>query len=392
MTNYNHILHKATTLLLTAAAALSLCLLTGCNREDLPETGKYNTMIVLSGDGTKAPGPDEAKSIVIYAFSSGTDNLVGYLYETNINGRDIFPMNLTAGGKIDFYVILNPDRNGFEIINHNNSKVNFYSHEGITPDTIKSWKLRRTDVTPDKAVPMSNLKEQVDGNHNLTGKSNRTFEVVANRNSWQEIPIQVTRAVSKVEVWFWANDNLPDDNNFDYYHYYNAINRMALKDPVSSTEIFRPQGADENDYILDGNVFKAEDNIVHDGLTGERFKPYTTGEFYSDNYFRLIWEQYILPNTFFGGGWNGEPATPDGDYTTLSVSYTHYDNYHYTNWPDYHPTWNAEQKDKDISLPESPRNTKIIVWCQLNDNTDRSFTYEVVDWDETVTVDIPAFD
>ena len=386
MTNYNHILHKATTLLLTAAAALSLCLLTGCNREDLPETGKYNTMIVLRGDGTKALDPDEAKSIVIYAFSSSTGDLVGYLYETNINGRDIFPMNLTAGGKIDFYVILNPVCNGFKIIDENNIEVTFGSHEDITPNIIKSWKLRRTDDTPGKAVPMSNLEKQVDGNHNPTDKSNRTFEVVADRNSWQEIPIQVTRAVSKVEVWFWANDNLPDDNNFNYDHYYTAINRMALKDPVSSTEIFRPQGADENDYILDGNVFNAEDNIVHDGLRGERFKPYTTGEFYSDNYFRLIWEEYILPNTFFGGEWNGA-ATSDGDYTTLSVRYTHYDNYQ-----NYYNRWEAHSKDKVISLPESPRNTKIIVWCQLNDNTDRSFTYEVVDWDETVTVDVPAFD
>ena len=382
MKNYNHILHKATTLLLTAAAALSLCLLTGCNREDLPETGKYNTMIVLRGDGTKALDPEEAKSIVIYAFSSGTDNLVGYLYENKINGRDIFPMNLTAGGQIDFYVILNPKCNGFEIIDGNNP-VEFDSHEGITPDIIQNWKLRRTGRIPDEAVPMSNLEDQVDGYHNPTGESNRTFEVVANRNSWQEIPIQVTRAVSKVEVWFWANDNLPEGNNFNYNHYYTAINEMVLKDPVSSTEIFRPQGTNANDYILDGNVFNARDTTVHDGLRGERFKPYTTGEFYSDNYFRLILEQYILPNTFFGGGWNGEPATPDGDYTTLSIKYTHYDDYLYT--------WDAEQKDKVISLPESPRNTKIIVWCQLNDNTDRSFTYEVVDWDEE-TIDIPAFD
>lgn len=391
MTNYNHILHKATTLLLTAAAALSLCLLTGCNREDLPETGKYNTMIVLRGDGTKALDPEEAKSIVIYAFSSDTDNLVGYLYENNINGRDIFPMNLTAGGQIDFYVILNPKCNGFEIIDENNNAVTFGSHEDITPNIIKSWKLRRTGLEPGEAVPMSNLKDQVDGYHNPTGESNRTFEVVANRNSWQEIPIQVTRAVSKVEVWFWANDNLPEGNNFNNKHYYTAINEMALKDPIYSTEIFQPQGTDENDYILDGNVFNATDRDDHEGLTGERFKPYTTGEFYSDNYFRLIWKQYILPNTFFGGEWNGEPATSDGDYTSLSIKYTHYYNYHYTGWPDNDYTWDAKQKDKVISLPESPRNTKIIVWCQLNDNTDRSFTYEVVDWDEE-TIDIPAFD
>ena len=372
------ILQNAMALLLTASAALCLCLLTGCNREDLPETGKYNTMIVLRGDGTKALDPDEAKSIVIYAFSSGKDNHVGYLYENNINGREIFPMNLTAGGQIDFYVILNPVCNGFEIIDGNN-RVEFDSHEGITPNTIQNWKLRRTDDTPGKAVPMSNLED------------NRTFEVVANRNSWQEIPIQVTRAVSKVEVWFWANDNLPEGDNFNYKHYYTAINEMVLKDPVSSTEIFRPQGTDANDYILDGNVFNATDRDDHDGL-GERFKPYTTGEFYSDNYFRLILEKYILPNTFFGGEWNGEPATPDGDYTTLSVRYTHYANYHYEGWPNYQYLWDETQKDKVISLPESPRNTKIIVWCQLNDNTDRSFTYEVVDWDETVTVDIPAFD
>ena len=375
MIYYNHILHKVMALLLIVSTALCLCLFTGCNKEKLPETGKYNTMIVLGGDGTKALDHEEVRSIVIYAFASGSDNLVGYLYEEKIDGQDTFPMNLTAGGYIDFYVILNPVCDGFEIIDDSEHLVDFSSREGLTPETIQNWKLRRTtDETPGKAVPMSNLEPD------------RKFEVVANRNSWQEIPIQVTRAVSKMEVWFWANDNLPDDNNFNYDHYYTAINRMALKDPVSSTEIFRPQGADENDYILDGNVFNAEDNIVHDGLTGERFKPYTTGEFYSDNYFRLIWEEYILPNTFFGGEWNGEPepATPDGDYTTLSVRYTHYDNYH--------NRWEADSKDKVISLPESPRNTKIIVWCQLNDNTDRSFTYEVVDWDETVTVDVPAFD
>ncbi|OKZ01330.1 MAG: hypothetical protein BHV78_07810 [Bacteroides sp. CAG:1060_57_27] len=376
MIYYNHILHKVMALLLIVSTALCLCLFTGCNKEKLPETGKYNTMIVLGGDGTKALDHEEVRSIVIYAFASGSDNLVGYLYEKDIDGQDTFPMNLTAGGYIDFYVILNPVCDGFEIIDDSEHLVDFSSREGLTPETIQNWKLRRTtDETPGKAVPMSNLEPD------------RKFEVVANRNSWQEIPIQVTRAVSKMEVWFWANDNLPEDNSYNYEHYYTAINEMALKDPVSSTEIFQPQGADENDYILDGNVFNAEDNIVHDGLTGERFKPYTTGEFYSDNYFRLIWEEYILPNTFFGGEWNGEPATFDGDYTTLSVSYTHYYSYAVDKG------WQAAtSKDKVISLPKSPRNTKIIVWCQLHDNTDRSFTYEVVDWDETVTMDVPEFD
>lgn len=368
------ILQNAMALLLTASAALCLCLLTGCSHEELPETGKYNTMIVLRGDGTKALVPDEAKSIVIYAFSSSTGDLVGYLYEDSINGRDIFPMNLTAGGEIDFYVILNPVCSGFEIIDENNEAVTFDSHEGKTAETIKNWKLKRTKDTPGKAVPMSNLEEQVDSYHNPTGKSNRRFTVVANRNSWQEIPIQVTRAVSKVEVWFWANDNLPEGNTgFNQNHQYTAIKKMILKDPVNITEVFLPQGENADDYIDAENTKTATNDTTYNGLTGGRFKPYTSGAFYSEEYFRLIWEQYILPNTFDGT-------------TTLDVSYAHY------SWDGWHGDWERDyEKNKTIELPYGPRNTKIIVWCQLNDNIDRSFTYEVVDWDEE-TIDIPAFD
>lgn len=369
------ILQNAMALLLTASAALCLYLLTGCSHEELPETGKYNTMIVLRGDGTKALDRDEAQSIVIYAFSHNTNDLVGYLYEADINGRDIFPMNLTAGGEIDFYVILNPVCSGFEIIDENNKAVTFGSHEGKTPETIKNWKLRRTtDGTPGKAVPMSNLEEQVDGNHNPTSKSNRTFEVVANRNSWQEIPIQVTRAVSKVEVWFWANDDLPESNTgFNQNHQYTAINNMILTDPVNITEVFLPQGENADDYIDAENPKRATNDTTYNGLTGGRFKPYTSGAFYSEEYFRLIWEQYILPNTFDGT-------------TKLDVSYAHY------SWDGWFGDWKKDyEKNKTIELPYGPRNTKIIVWCQLNDNIDRSFTYEVVDWDEE-TIDIPAFD
>ena len=358
------ILQNAMALLLTASAALCLCLLTGCSHEELPETGKYNTMIVLRGDGTKALAPDEAQSIVIYAFSHDTNDLVGYLYEATINGRDIFPMNLTAGGKIDFYVILNPVCKGFEIIDENNKAVTFGSHEDITPNIIKSWKLQRTNDTPGKAVPMSNLED------------NRTFEVVANRNSWQEIPIQVTRAVSKVEVWFWANDNLPESNTgFNQNHQYTAIDNMILTDPVNITEVFLPQGENADDYIDAENPKTATNDTTYNGLTGGRFKPYTSGAFYSEEYFRLIWEQYILPNTFDGT-------------TTLDVSYAHYS---WDGWG-WFGGWKTDyKKNKTIELPYGPRNTKIIVWCQLNDNIDRSFTYEVVDWDEE-TIDIPAFD
>ena len=381
------ILQNAKALLLTASAALCLCLLTGCSHEELPETGKYNTMIVLRGDGTKALDPDEAQSIVIYAFSHDTNDLVGYLYEATINGRDIFPMNLTAGGEIDFYVILNPVCDGFKIIDENNKAVTFGSHEDITPETIKSWKLRRTDDTPGKAVPMSNLEDQVDGDHNPTGKSNRTFEVVANRNSWQEIPIQVTRAVSKVEVWFWANDDLPEDGNYQSGNHYSSIETMTLKDPVVRAELMEGQNSgNAEDYIEENKATTIQNTKRYNGFN-DRFKPYDSGIFYSDRYFRKIWEPYILPNTFFGGSNVGEiGANADNlKYTSLNVEYTEH---YYQYWSGWRET---TQRSKDIYLPISPRNTIIKVWCALNDDTDRSFTYTVVDWDEE-TIDIPAFD
>lgn len=385
MTNYNHILHKATTMLLTAAAALSLCLLTGCSHEEPHETGKFNTMIVLRGDGTKALGPDEAKSIVIYAFSYGTDNLVGYLYETDINGREIFPMNLTAGGPIDFYVILNPRCNGFEIIDHNNQPVKFDSHEGITPDSIQNWKLRRTGLEPDEAVPMSNLKNQVDGNNKPTDKSNRTFEVVANRNSWQEIPIQVTRAVSKVEVWFWANDNWTNEP-----YNYSSIDSQVLTDPVGESMVFDGNITDDSltEKTEESNNNSYHTNGTQGNLNGEEFKKYEEGTlFYNEDYFKLIWEQYILPNTLYGGDNMGQSTESGANCTTLKIDYT----YHYQERVGY--GWNADkQKNKTIYLPKSSRNTIIKVWCALRDDTDRSFTYQVVDWDESVTVDIPDFD
>lgn len=387
------ILQNAMALLLTASAALCLCLLTGCSHEELPETEKYNTMIVLRGDGTKALDPDEAQSIVIYAFSHNTNDLVGYLYEATINGRDIFPMNLTAGGKIDFYVILNPVCSGFEIIDENNKAVTFGSHEGKTPETIKNWKLRRaTDGTPGKAVPMSNLEEQVDDDHNPTGKSNRTFEVVANRNSWQEIPIQVTRAVSKVEVWFWANDNLPEyGGSYQNDNHYSSIDTMTLKDPVVRAELMEGQNSSNaEDYIEENEATTIKNTDGYDGFN-DRFKPYDSGIFYSDIYFRKIWEQYILPNTFFGGSNVGEIGGADADNlklkcTSLNVKYTEH---YYQNWSGWKET---PQTPKDIYLPISPRNTIIKVWCALNDDTDRSFTYTVVDWDGPVTVNVPDFD
>lgn len=407
MTNYNHILHKATTLLLTAAAALSLCLLTGCNRVDLPETGKYNVSVQLD---TKTIDPSEVGSIVIYAFAdtdgSGNEKLVGYLNEkvSDTDTDGIFNMTLWSRGEdgyVDFYVLLNYDSDGFKICDTNGEDVNFNA-QTYSPHDIQRWTVLRrnpdnvpSDVSTWK-VPMSNLKKP-----QPTGGSpepNRSF-YLEDIKGWQVIPIEVTRAVSKVEVWFWSNDHLTG-GNLPYYYY--SITYQAITDPIAETANIFNNGAYNsagtattitNTKRYDANSSEGRTNV---GLSyGEYFPQYVENTyFYSSDYFKLIWEQYILPNTLFGGDELGQGST---DCTTLLVKYE-YNEQKYENtgsdWrPSYDWTWPTPSKRSTlVYLPKSPRNTKVVVWCGLGKDVDPSFNYLVVEWDETVTIEVPEFD
>lgn len=392
-----HIISKAVAI--TVVAGIFLSMLNGCSPAGIPDEGKYNVTVRLSGDGTKSLDLNEIGSIVIYAFAgvddaSGTGTLVGYLHETNIDANGIFPMRLTAGGMVDFFVILNPDSEEFSIFDGNDAKVDVTAYQNTTPADIQSWKLKRNpDATSigqnakNWKIPMCNL-DMTMAVPNRPSRENRRFEITESKNDWQTIPIEVTRAVSKVEVWLWSNDNLPDDNKFEWDSKYSGITGLSLTDPVYRTEMFTGQGTDSDQYIGQ-NSTSISDNTAHNGFDiNDRFKKYVDGTvLYSDTYFRLIWEQYILPNTFFGGNNMGELSGSNStEATVLNVDYSSYEYEKDSNWKEnIKPT-------KEINLPKSPRNTKIKVWCALNDNTDRSFTYTVVDWDETVTVDIPDFD
>lgn len=407
MKNYNHILHKATTLLLTAAAALSLCLLTGCNREDLPETGKYNVSVQLD---TKTIDPSEVGSIVIYAFAdtdgSGNEKLVGYLKETvsDTDTDGIFNMTLWSRGEngyVDFYVLLNYDSEGFKICDTNGADVNFDAQtQTYSPNDIQSWTVRRnpdnvpSDVS-DWKVPMSNLEKP-----QPTGGSpeNRRF-YLEDIKGWQVIPIEVTRAVSKVEVWFWSNDHLTGGNQ-PYYYY--SITSQTITDPIAETaNIFSNDAHNSAGTATKITNTKRYDAHSTDGRTnvglsyGEYFPQYVENTyFYSSDYFKLIWEQYILPNTLFGGDELGQGST---DCTTLLVYYE-YNEQKYENtgsdWrPSYDWTWPSPSKRSTlVYLPKSPRNTKVVVWCGLGKDVDPSFNYLVVEWDETVTIEVPEFD
>lgn len=400
MTNYNHILHKATTLLLTAAAALSLCLLTGCNREDLPETGKYNVSVQLD---TKTIDPSEVGSIVIYAFAdtdgSGNEKLVGYLKETvsDTDTDGIFNMTLWSRGEdgyVDFYVLLNYDSDGFKICDTNGAEVDFNA-QTYSPHDIQRWTVLRRD--PDNVpsdvsawkVPMSNLeKTQPTGG---SPEPNRRF-YLEDIKGWQVIPIEVTRAVSKVEVWFWSNDHLTGENQ-PYYYY--SITSQTITDPIAETaNIFNNDAHNSSGTVTTITNTKRYDAYNSEGRTnvglsnGEYFPQYVENTyFYSSDYFKLIWEQYILPNTLFGGNELGQGST---GCTALLVNYEYYkqERRSWVQW-----IWPTPSKrSTPVYLPKSPRNTKVVVWCGLGKDVDPSFNYLVVEWDETVTIEVPEFD
>lgn len=376
------------TSLLTAAAALCLCLLTGCNREDLPETGKYNVSVQLD---TKSIDPSEVGSIVIYAFAdvndaTGDGRLVGYLYQKVQNGQNRFALNLTEGGAIDFYVILNPDSENYKIVDPSsgNDIVISSNVPDYKPKDIRSWQIFLENKNNPWLLPMSNL----DGNE--SSYDNRRFWIASSPGGWQTVNINITRAVSKVEIWFRSNDDLDDRDT----RLYSAIESFTLTDPISSSELF----GTGIEYSKDHRTETSSDKRYYENCGG-RFPSYSEGsispeDFYSDAYFEKIGEYYIFPNIVggnqageIGGGGNSE------NLTILNIQYSSYININNGwLWDDWTGWRLSSSQSKIVYLPASDRNTNIRVWCALNDDTDRSFTYTVVDWDETVTANIPDFD
>ena len=359
----------AAVLRILAAAVLCIVAPAACTRENVPsDEGKFNVSVMLD---TRSLNIDEVGSAVIYAFAqaaSGSGYLVGYVYEDNVGKSGIFPMTLTEGGAIDFYVILNPDSNCFDLVDGDGQPV----RPGPDPDTslkpedLRAWKIEYADSAPSdpkdwRMLPMSNL----DG----TAFGNRRFNIDS-RPGWQTIPISVRRAVSKVEVWFRSNE----DTNNNYW----AIKSMRSGDPVSSCGLF----TETVSHIGQGENPKSfKDNTQHSHLNTSFPENPDLSDYFSEKNFEKIFEYYILPNTL-GGNTAGEAA--EGEVTS-SYSYLHTDYAHIQQW-------DAENHySKDIFLPACSRNSCIRIWCSLNDNMDRSFTYTVVNWDETVTVNIPDF-
>lgn len=352
--------------MLSVMSLAGIASILSCTRESLPAENKFNVSVLLD---TKALNLNEVQDIVIFVFAqaaSGNGYLTGYLYDDQPNSEGIFPITLTEAGAMDFYVILNPNSNSFELVDQNGKKVDIGNEPdpGITPEDIRSWKIMYSASAPQDMskwqIPMSNL----DG----TSFGNRRFNIEA-KKGWQTVPISVVRAVSKVEVWF-RSDNDTDNN-------YWGINSLESSDPVKSTGAF----IESTDHMQSGEtpVTFTDDGTYYFDNTSFPANA-DKSDYYSEKNFAKIFEYYILPNSI-GGNNAGEisDGTSTANYTSLKVDYFH------------HISNGLNPYSLTVYLPTYQRNTCIRVWCPLNNYEDNSFTYTVVDWDETVTVNIPDF-
>lgn len=421
----------------------------GMNESIQDRTGDINAVvrIITGAPETKAVKDTDINSIAIFAFKG--DALVGYVYETGLtaSGENVFPMNLSDEGAIDFYAIANPDPGFFilkqdsgETIDLRGTSTADYP-DYITPDILEA---SRVTLNPERPAESSDWYTPMT---NLPGAGRINMRYTVDGPGWTEIPLELTRAVSKIEVWFrsrgdvkgttptnttteteriYDGDPMPDPNGYkpsvsgSLSSYYN-IDGMTLSMPVSDAGLYsEDSGYDGTSVTTVSGPFNfrtENDNTL--------FKDYPIGSipnnFYSDEYFVHIWTYYIFPNTF-GGNMAGEDASSGGKGTILTVDYAHRQDsgeYVYDRYEDHHGTegalwweksyivyefyWNwvwsdpvlypsAQQQSKDVYLPACERNTAIRVWCALNDNTDRTFTYTVSDWDETVSVNVPDFE
>lgn len=386
---------RSLTAALAATASLLLCLAVSCRRAPAPLPDDFGVTVLIdnpsSSDGTKAIADNEINSIAIFAFSVGSGELAGYVYESELTGKTTFPMTLKASGAIDFYAIANPDPGYFRIVDadqpidlRGTSAANPPKYDGTD---IQNWRVeigQGENAQGDWYAPMSSLSG--------AGGTNRRYTIDPDDN-WTVIPLELTRAVSKIEVWFRAKNNLDNRNPLEAGNgkYYYKFDKISLSSPVLYTPLYSSgygENGDKQDLVeenLDNSIFQRN---------FETFSDAGGDNYYSDKFFINFRTYYILPNSK-GGDQNGNlfAGVSESECTVLNVTQSYVDTHSegliFKNW-----YWNepVNKKEKSIYIPSFPRNHVINVWCDLTDDVDRSFTYTVVDWDETVEVNVPDFE
>lgn len=384
-------LRAAGSIMAVCVAGFVALTLWGCQRKELQVQEYMAVVSIIDGSSTKSIPEDSARQIndiAIFAFSRGV--LVGYIYESDLagSGKTIFPMTLTKGGIIDFYVVANSEPGFFKVVDSCSTEVDWTGTstvdppEGVTPKYLEECTVKFSENTPSESdiyAPMSNLP--------VSSSGNRRFNV--DGEGLTSISIDLTRAVSKVKIWFRAKNSLnqynPSQPGIDRYYY--RIDKISLTMPVADSPLFV-----ETYGNISGDP-KTESDIFLDKNFQENFPEYSEGAggfYYDEPYFIKIAEYYVLPNSIGGDQVGDLFNNGDGSESTkLDVQWSYIEAFS-SGW-----IWdwnNPDSKNKTIFLPSAPRNYVINVWCDFTDDVDRSFTYTVVDWDETITVDVPDFE
>ncbi len=385
---------RSLTAALAATASLLLCLTVSCRRAPAPLPDDFGVTVLIdnpsSSDGTKAIADNEINSIAIFAFSGS--ELVGYVYEFGLTGKTTFPMTLKASGAIDFYAIANPDPGYFCIVNAGGQPIDLKGTSAANPpeydaDDISNWRVEINDDAssrPGEAAPWYAPMTNLPG----AGGINRRYTINPDDN-WTIIPLELTRAVSKIEVWFRAKNEVELDYWQEYKKYYFRLRDLRLESGVKNSFIF----FEGQEYAVGAYSFNRE-FAREDPLFIQNFPDFSEGDsYYGDPYFEKIVEYYVMPNSIGGdqyGIFNGNESDKT-KCTVLEINTIRTDRKlrgRYV-WEDN----DEETKHTTIYLPSINGNQIVKIWCDLsNENVDRSFTYTVVDWDETVEVNVPDFE
>ena len=381
---------RSLTAALAATASLLLCLAVSCRRAPAPLPDDFGVTVLIdnpsSSDGTKAIADNEINSIAIFAFSGS--ELVGYVYESGLTGKTTFPMTLKASGAIDFYAIANPDPGYFRIVGADGQPIDLGTSAANPPeydaDGISNWRVEINDDAssiPGEAdpwyAPMTNLPG--------AGGTNRRYTIDPDDN-WTVIPLELTRAVSKIEVWFRAKNEVVLPWHM-YDEYYFRLKNLSLESGVKNSFIF----LEGQEYAVGAYSFNRE-FAMEDPLFIQNFPDFSEGDiYYNDPYFEKVGEYYVVPNSIGGdqyGIFNGNESDKT-KCTVLEINTIRTDRNNTLKWEDN----DEETKHTTIYLPSINGNQIVKIWCDLsNENVDRSFTYTVVDWDETVEVNVPDFE
>lgn len=384
---------RSLTAALAATASLLLCLAVSCRRAPAPLPDDFGVTVLIdnpsSSDGTKAIADNEINSIAIFAFSGS--ELVGYVYESELKGKTTFPITLKASGAIDFYAIANPDPGYFSIVDAGGLPIDLRGTSAANPPEyygtgIQNWRVKigqGENAQGDWYAPMSNLSG--------AGGTNRRYTIDPDDN-WTVIPLELTRAVSKIEVWFRAKNEVELGSWQEYQKYYFRLRDLRLESGVKNSFIF----FEGQEYAVGAYSFDRE-FAREDPLFIQNFPDFSEGDsYYGDPYFEKIVEYYVMPNSIGGdqyGIFNGNESDK-AKCTVLEINTIRTERrYNYQEVKYFWEDNNRDTKQKTIYLPSIDGNQIVKIWCDLsNENVDRSFTYTVVDWDETVEVNVPDFE